>query len=70
MWEVSIHCLDGFPTCMGDISEWRRDKVLFFSCIIQHLLGDHACAGATSSKWSVETAIGVAVGHRDDVLIV
>ena len=55
---------------MGDISEWRRDKVLFFSCIIQHLLGDHACAGATSSKWSVETAIGVAVGHRDDVLIV
>ena len=30
-------------------------------------LGNHACAGATPSKWPTETAFAVAVGHLDAV---
>ena len=38
-----------------------------FSCVIQYLLGDHACIGVTPSPWHTEMAFAVAVGHLDVV---
>ena len=38
-----------------------------FNTVLGLLLGDHARAGATSSKWPTETAVAVAVGHCNDV---
>ena len=35
--------------------------------VVGLLLGDHACTGATSSKWPTETALTLAVGHCDGV---
>ena len=40
-----------------------------YSKLVGLLLGDHARAGATPSKWPTETACAVSVDHRDGVLL-
>ena len=42
---------------------------IVFSKLLGLLLGDHPCAGATPSKWPTETALTVAVDHRDGGLL-
>ena len=38
-----------------------------FGRLLGLLLGDHALAGATPSKWPTETALAVTVGHHNGV---
>ena len=52
---------------MGDNPEQQTDYTLCLVSFLGLLLGNHARAGATPSKWSTETAPVVAVGHCDVV---
>ena len=40
---------------------------MIYSKLLGRLLDNHARAGATPSAWPTETALDVAVGHRNDV---
>ena len=41
--------------------------LIIFSNVVGLLLGDHARASATPSKWPTETALAVAVGHHNGI---
>ena len=49
---------------------WAVDALcIIFSSVVGLLLGNHARAGATPSKWPTEMACAIAVDHHDGVLL-
>ena len=50
-------------------TSWTGKRPIFFGWVIQHLIGNHACAGTTPSTWSTETACDVNVDHCDGILL-
>ena len=55
------------PNMYGRHHELAIGPHIMFSSVVGLLQGDHACAAATPSKFPAETALTVALGHRDGV---
>ena len=53
----------------GQHPVWAKGTGIVFGCVIQHLLGDHACACATPSPWLAELAFRVDVGAFPQTLL-
>ena len=57
--------VEWLPNMHGRHSEPEKGPSIIFPKVSGLLLGDHTCAGATSSPWPTVTAFVVAVGHCD-----
>ena len=47
---------------------WAKRPSIIFGYTIQHLRGNHAYAGATSSTWPRKMVSAVVLGYCDDVV--
>ena len=67
---VPLQCrLKGlFPNIHGQHTKPAIGLCIIFINVVGLLLGDHARAGPTPSKWPTEMALAVAVGHIDGVV--
>ena len=57
-----------FPNTYGQHPARTKGPDNIFGCVIQHLLGDHALAGATLLPQPIEMASSVTVGNWDSAL--